>query len=162
MRIEGFKYNSNTKYFEKCYESCQFCSELAEDSSSSTHNCESCKEGYAPSYQHPGNCYKINENEISLDKDVNIITDESFTLVDSCPYYKINFTGEYISTCPTSSSYYNFVSNNINITDLTISQLSKSNYIITETPPPKYLFNNICYESCPLLTYADDTQNKCF
>ena len=162
MRIEGFKYNSNTKYFEKCYESCQFCSELAEDSSSSTHNCESCKEGYAPSYQHPGNCYKINENEISLDKDVNIITDESFTLVDSCPYYKINFTGECISTCPTSSSYYNFVSNNINITDLTISQLSKINYIITETPPPKYLFNNICYESCPLLTYADDTQNKCF
>ena len=89
QRLQGYLYNSNTKLFEKCYETCNFCSKTAEESSPSEHNCESCIEGYAPSYQYLGNCYQMNENEISLDKKVNIVTDTSFTLADYWSIFKI-------------------------------------------------------------------------
>ena len=89
MRVEGYIYNSESKMFVKCYDSCQFCQKSSEESSSSEHNCESFKEEYAPSYQYLGNWYKINDNEIHFDKKVNYITDISFSIINSCPSYKI-------------------------------------------------------------------------
>ena len=161
MRIEGYLYNLNTKKFERCYSSCQFCSKIAEESSASEHNCESCKEGYAPSYEYLHNCYKINENEINLSKKVNSITDEGFTLVDNCMNYKIISTGECIDICPFSDIYYEYISNNINLTDLTLDLINKDNYNLTNVIAPKILFNNICYDLCPSLTNYDDINNKC-
>ena len=146
--------------FIKCYDSCQFCKKSSEESSSSEHNCESCKEGYAPSYQYLGNCYKINDNETSLDKKVNSITDLSFSLIDSCPNYKINLTGECIDLCPTSTAYYEFVSL-LNISELTKDDCNKDNYEIINTTAPRYLFNKVCYDSCPLFTIVDESNNKC-
>jgi hypothetical protein len=133
--VEGYVYNLASNMLVKCYDSCQFCKKSFEESSSSEHNCESCKEGYIPSYQFLGNCYKINDNELNLDKRVNSITDLSFSLIDSCPKYKINSTGECIDICPTSEVYSN--------------------------SPPKYLFNKVCYDSCPLNTITDESNNKC-
>ena len=134
-RVEGYIYNSSSNIFVKCYNSCQFCKKSFEESSSSDHNCESCKEGYIPSYKFLGNCYKINDNELNLDKKVNSITDLSFSLVDSCPNYKINSTGECIDICPTSKVY--------------------------SVSPPKYLFNKVCYDLCPLNTIFDESNNNC-
>ena len=160
MRVEGYIYNSSSKMFIKCYESCQFCKKSSEESSSSEHNCESCKDGYIPSYQYLGNCYKINDDEYNLDKKVNSITDLSFSLIDSCPNYKINSTGECIDSCPTSSIYYEFVSV-INSTDITKDNYNKDNYEINSISPPKYLFNKVCYDSCPLYTIPDELNNNC-
>jgi len=160
MRVEGYIYNSTSKMFIKCYDSCQFCNKSSEESSSSEHNCESCKEGYIPSYQYLGNCYKVNENETNLDKNVNSITDVSFFVIDSCPNYKINCTGECIVACPTSTVYYEFVST-INLTEITKDNYNKDNYEIIDISPPKYLFNKVCYDSCPLSTISDELNNKC-
>ena len=153
-RIEGYLYDSNTRMFEECYSTCQFCTKRSEESSSSEHNCESCKEGYSPSYKFLGNCYKMNENEINLSKKVNSIIDESFTLVDICSSYKINLNAECVDLCPS----YTFTIKNIILTELTIDI---NDYIKENLIPPKYLFNGICYESCPFLTLPDDTNNKC-
>ena len=160
MRVEGYIYNSASKMFIKCYDSCQFCKKSSEESSSSEHNCESCKEGYIPSYQYLGNCYKINDIELNLDKKVNSITDLSFSLIDSCQNYKINSTGECIDSCPTSSVYYEFISV-INLTEIIKDDYNKDNYEIKNISSPKYLFNKICYDSCPLYTIPDESNNKC-
>ena len=61
--IKGYKYNSETNYFEKCYSSCDFCSEISTDSSN--HKCESCADDYLPSYKYTNNCYKKNGLEDS-------------------------------------------------------------------------------------------------
>jgi len=133
--VEGYIYNLASNMLEKCYDSCKFCKKSSEESSSSEHNCESCKEGYIFSYQFLGNCYKINDSELNLDKKVNSITDLSFSLIDSCQNYKIYSTRECIDSCPTSKIYSNY--------------------------PPKYLFNKICYDSCPLNTIPDESNNNC-
>ena len=160
MRVEGYIYNSSSKMFIKCYDSCQFCKKSSEESSSSEHNCESCKEGYLPSYQFLGNCYKTTDNELNLNKNVNSITDLSFSLIDSCPNYKINSTGECVDLCPTSTVYYEFV-NIINLTEITKDSFNKDNYQIISISPPKYLFNKICYDSCPLNTIPNESNNDC-
>ena len=133
--VEGYIYNLASNMLEKCYDSCKFCKKSSEESSSSEHNCESCKEGYIFSYQFLGNCYKINDSELNLDKKVNSIADLSFSLVESCPNYRINSTGECIDSFPTSKVYSN--------------------------SPQKYLFNKICYDSCPLNTIPDESNNIC-
>ena len=51
MTIKNYIYNSNTNEFEKCYNTCQFCSKTNKESSSYEHNCESCLEEYLPSYK---------------------------------------------------------------------------------------------------------------
>ena len=160
MRVEGYIYNSASKMFIKCYDSCQFCKKSSEESSSSEHNCESCKEGYAPSYQYLGNCYKINDHEIKLDKKVSSIKDLSFSLIDSCPLYKINLTGECIYLCPISTVYYKFVSL-LNLSEITMENYNKDNYEIMNATVPKYLFNKVCYDLCPLFTITDESNNKC-
>ena len=85
--MEGYIFYSGSGIFQKCYSSCQFCSDIS--SSSSSHNCLSCKEGYLISYEHLGNCYKyenINTDEYII---INSVDEESFTQTESCGNYII-------------------------------------------------------------------------
>ena len=127
--IKGYIYNETGKIFEKCYSSCDFC--YSNSSDKNTHKCLSCSNGYFPSYIITGNCY--------LENDVNFIT-------NSCSKYKIHSTGECVEECPTSISYYLFIYNQ-----------ELDNYEKFDISPPKYLFNNQCYDSCPLYSKPDDT-----
>ena len=158
--IKNYLYNPNTNIFEKCYNSCQFCSKSGNQSSSFEHNCESCIEEYLPSYQFLGNCYRTNKNEIYLDKTLNNITDINFTL-NECQNFKINTTGECIDDCPNETVYYSFIDNNINLTEMTYNYLNIDTFIKNITLPPKYLFNNKCYEECPLNSKPDNLNNIC-
>ena len=140
---KGYIYNSTINSFQQCYSSCDFCSESSDNVE--FHNCESCTEGYFPSYNNLGNCYKSD--------------DENF-ITESCTKYKIHSTGECIEECPISTPYYSFEYNYINLTEqineLSIQQYTKSNII-----PPKYLFNNICYDTCPLYSIPNNENNIC-
>ena len=159
--IKGYMYNPLTNTLDKCYKTCQFCSKNERNSSSSEHNCESCIDGYMPSFQYLGNCYQIDNNKINSIKKVNNINDNSFTLVDSCTYYKINSTGECVNKCPSSNIYYSFIYNYLNFNRLTNNKFRLENFNKVSIFPPKYLFNNICYESCPSFLNTDDINNKC-
>ena len=106
--------------FEKCYKSCDFCSEISTDTSS--HKCESCADGYLPSYKYPGNCYEMNSLEITQSKSVGNINDEKFE-INFCLSYKIESTGECVNSCPSSTPYFSF---EYNSNDEYISILSKS------------------------------------
>lgn len=161
--IAGFIYDPDTKNFEPCFPSCMFCSTKGESSTRGEHNCEFCKEGYYPSYQHKGNCYKINEEEIALDKYVENIDDESFTLI-SCSTldksFKIKTTGECVDECPQDTIYYNYIyTNYFNFTEqdylVKVQQYNKTNGAIF-----KYKFKNICYEECPLNSVSNQN-NEC-
>ena len=161
--IAGFIYDPKSQNFEPCFPSCKFCSKKAESSSQSEQNCESCSEGYYPSYQYEGNCYKINEEEITLDKYVKNIDDENFTL-SSCSDidkpFKINSTGECVGECPQKSVYYNYIySNYVNFTEqdylVKVQQYNKTKEAIFNN-----IFNNICYNECPLNSYSNEN-NEC-
>jgi hypothetical protein len=54
--LKGYIYDSSRMKFMKCYSTCDFCSSGEYKSSSSSHNCLSCKEGYLLSYSNPRNC----------------------------------------------------------------------------------------------------------
>ena len=155
--LKGYIYNSNSKKFEKCYHSCDFCTEVSQDNSA--HKCESCAEGFLPSYINEGNCYKIDELQIDEDKTVNNIIDESF-VSSTCSANKINSTGECIEECPISSIYYSFTFNNINFSEIT-TDIKEQQYDKNILNPPKYLFNKKCYESCPINSIEDETNNIC-
>jgi len=131
--IKGYLYNKETNLFEKCYSSCDFCSSISEESSE--HKCLSCANGYLPSYNILGNCY--------MNNDPNFIT-------SSCSKYKVNSTGECVEKCPYSNYYYSFTYNEV-LKDY------EENYLNI----PKYLFNDICYETCPLNTEEDSINNIC-
>ena len=146
--VKGYKYNEISNYFEKCYKSCDFCSEISDDDSN--HKCESCANGYLPSYIHLNNCYKINDLQIIEDKTVNNITDESFTSVDICSTNKIESTGECIDECPMSTPYYNY-----------IYKTETEQYEKNNKTAPKYLFNKKCYDLCPSNSFEDDNTNIC-
>ena len=161
--IAGFIYDPDTQNFEPCFPSCMFCSTKGASSTQGEHNCEFCSEGYYPSYQHKGNCYKINEEEITLDKYVKDQNDENFTL-SSCSSigksFKINSTGECVEDCPQEAFYYNYIYTNfVNFTEqdylVKVQQYNKTNGVIY-----KYKFNNICYEKCPLNSVSNEN-NEC-
>ena len=163
--FEGYIYNSLSKNFEKCYFSCKFCSEAVSDAASSDHKCKVCAEGFYPSYQYPGNCYRMDETQISSEKYVEQETDESFTL-KSCSetgkIYKIDSTGECVDQCPTTSYYYTYEYTYINFTEQTNEAITKNQYILNIlTTFPKYSFNKICYENCPTNTEIDTSNNEC-
>ena len=163
QRFEGYIYNKTTLKFEKCYHSCRFCSLMSSESSSLYHNCEECVEGYFPSYEYPGNCYKIKDNLIQLDKIIYNKEDENFTLINSCyeiNKYKINNTGECIQTCPIESSYYMFSENYINFTEQEKESLSLLHFSKVERIPPKYYLGNVCYEKCPLNSKLINNSSK--
>ena len=131
--IKGYFYNKESKLFEKCYSSCDFCNSTYSDNS--LHYCLSCSDNYLPSYKIPGNCYKID--------------DENF-ITSSCPKYKIYSTGECIEKCPSITPYYSFEYN-----------IETENYDRINLNPFIYLFNKICYEICPTNTIADDINKIC-
>ena len=131
--IKGYLYNKETNLFEKCYSSCDFCLSISDDNSD--HKCLACANGYLPSYNIVGNCY--------MNNDQNFIT-------SSCSKYKVNSTGECVEQCPTSNFYYSFTYNEI------LKDYEKNNL-----NSPKYLFNGICYEKCPISTVEDNIKNIC-
>jgi len=161
--IAGYIYDSVTNKFEPCFPSCKFCTKKGELSSQNEHNCEFCSEGYYPSYQYKGNCYKINEEQISLEKYVKNKDDESFKLgpcSDLSNSYKINSTGECVEECPQEVFYFNYIYNNyVNFTEqdylVQVQQYNKTNGSIF-----KYQFNSICYDECPLNSNSNEN-NKC-
>ena len=158
--FEGYLYYSNGR--ENCYKTCQFCTKSEALSSSSEHNCESCIEGYLPSYRFLGNCYKNPKNDIYslMSLNLNNINDEAFTQVESCPKYIINSTLECVDECPNTNIYYSFKSSYLDFSNFTNNTLSIKSYKKISINPPKYLFNRICFESCPQLTKFDN-DNKC-
>ena len=126
--IKGYIYNNKTNLFEKCYNSCDFCSSIS--SNNADHKCLSCSNGYLTSYKNLGNCY--------ISDDTNFIT-------SSCSKYTINSTNECIDECPTASPYYSFE-----------YKTEIENYEKTSLKPPKYLFNKKCYEECPTNSISND------
>ena len=143
--MKGYVYQSSTKMFVKCYSSCDFCSDISSDSTD--HKCESCAEGYLPSYNNLGNCYKINGLQINEEKTVLNQYDDSFSSI-TCSNYKIFSTGECVDECPSSTPYYSF--NYIEDTQ---------QYEKISMNPPKYLNNKICYDTFQTNIISDDTQN---
>ena len=166
QNFPNYIYNQTTNYFEKCYSRCKFCSLMEEISSSSSHNCKVCEEGYIRSYRYLGNCYKIDYpyNSSEYFKIVNNIDDEYFTQVDSCHALgkmPINNTGECVDTCPNSSVYYTYKFNE----SLDFSQQQETTigflYPMYKENIPRFLFNNVCYTNCPKMTYQDSNNNVC-
>ena len=118
------------------------------------------------SYTFPGNCYEINstQNNFNYSKIVSNKNDSEFEVVESCPeskIYKIYPSGECINKCPTSQIYYSYTLN----TSFDIEKQEESSmgilYPLFSLSPPRYLFNWVCYSSCPYLTYSDSTINEC-
>ena len=146
--IKGYKYNSDTNYFEKCYSSCSFCSEISTDSNN--HKCESCTDNYLPSYIYSKNCYNKNGIEESDDKIVENRNDENF-ISTSCNLYRIESTGECVDQCPETTDYYLYEYDPIT------EEYTKGNL-----NPPKYLFNKKCIEECPPYSINDENHEcKC-
>ena len=85
--LKGYVYNEEEHIFDNCYNTCDFCLQSSEDNSN--HNCNYCSEGYLLSYEHPGNCYKLNSLQIDEDK---MVSGETF-IESSCLNNKINSTG---------------------------------------------------------------------
>jgi len=131
--LKGYIYSEKTNFFEKCYSSCNFCS--SSSFNILEHKCISCANGYLPSYNNLGNCY---------------IKDDTEFKTNSCLKYQINSTGECVEECPTSNFYYSFNYNE------ELNDYDKKNINL-----PKYLFNDICYETCPFNTIVDNENNTC-
>ena len=163
--FEGYIYNSTTNYFEKCYHSCKFCTLMGSKSSSSKHNCKVCSKGYYPSYNHLGNCYKINNNEINSNKYIKQITDESFTSINSCSdinkTLKINSTGECTEICPNTTPYYSYNYTPIDFSEYIGKEIPIQQYTLYPLLPPQYLIDDICFEVDPLSGNTDESINKC-
>ena len=162
--FKKYIYNSVTKYFEKCYTSCEFCSTMESESSQSNHNCYSCSEGYLKSYEYIGNCYKINNNQINSDKIIINPKDISFTIVQSCSEtekkLRINSTGECVSQCPKINNYKSYKYQYANFTSEDYNP-NISQYEEVEEMVPKYILGDLCVESCPLDYETDEENNLC-
>ena len=146
-KVEGYIYNSNenSQKFLKCYDSCKYCTASVSSSSQSNHNCVACKSGYLYSYVHLGNCYKYNNLEITREKQVS----NDLYISSTCSAYRISTTGECVNQCPTTNTYYTYHYN---------EQIL--NYETVYDNVPKYLFNNVCYEQCPINSESNNA-NKC-
>ena len=147
--VKGYIFNNNTKIFQKCYSSCDFCYESSNNIEE--HKCESCADGYLLSYAHFGNCYKINYLSLTDDKEAN--GNVNFVYNPCGDKSKINNNGECIQQCPTSTPFYIYNYN----------ESTKQYNKIEKVLPPKYLYNKKCYESCPSdsNTIMDETNNIC-
>ena len=163
QNFPNYIYDKTSNFFEKCYSTCIFCSTKNDNSSSSSHNCKVCEEGYLKSYRYLGNCYKIEKyyNNSQFFKNVNNINDENFTIVDSCnEFYMINDTGECVDSCPIKEVYYTYQYNpSINLSLQQENSLGLL-YTLRTEKIPKYLFNKVCYINCPKNTQAN-THNEC-
>ena len=164
----NYLYNRTTNKFEKCFYTCKFCSYYDKLSNKSEQNCKVCEDGYLRSYTFLGNCYAINstQNGSNYLKIVNNIDDEEFEVVESCPEskkYKIHDTGECVKSClkPSTFYYYTYFKNN----SFDIEKQEESSmgllYPLNSENIPRYLFNGVCYSSCPSLTHSDTKNNVC-
>ena len=142
--VEGYIYDSSSNKFLKCYESCEYCSKSNSSSSEELHNCVSCLSGYLYSYANQGNCYKYEDLEITEEKQVV----DGIFISSTCSNYKISSTGECIDQCPINSVYYSYEY------DQSLSSYEKVNVTV-----PKYLFNKVCYEECPVNSEPDNDNN---
>ena len=164
----SYLYNSTTKNFERCFNTCKFCSLYDKLSNQSNQNCKVCEDGYLRSYTFLGNCYAINStlNSSKYLKIVNNTDDEEFEVVDYCPEskkYKIYETGECVESCPKPYIYYYYTyykNTSFDIEKQEEESMGKL-YPLTSESIPRYLFNGICYSSCPTLTRSDTTNNVC-
>ena len=160
-------HNKTSNYFEKCYETCIFCSMENSNSTKEIQNCIVCKEGYLRSYSIMGNCYPIeypqNNSEVSkVLKDEN--GEKSFEIITSSCLdinkLKINDTGECVDSCPLNTVYYTYYKN----TSFNFSKQEETSmgllYPLTKEKTPKYLFNKVCYSTCPSLTYGYSKNNE--
>ena len=165
--LEGYIYNSTTKYFEKCFYTCKFCSKAGSLSSISEQNCLSCNDNYYFSYQYLGNCYLIENNENNNDIIINEINDTNFNGINSCllsnnKNFKINLTKECVTECPAIIHYNSYECNFVNFTEQEYNVQLIKQCTETSLTAPKYYLGNYCYESCPLNSEVDSTiNNKC-
>ena len=117
--FEEYIYDPDTKHFEKCYSSCKFCSLRGSASSSINHNCLSCADGYIPSYEYLGNCYKKIETEDNII--INSVSDSIFNTFSFCSLstknHKISTTKECVTQCPETIPYNSYTCNYINFTE---------------------------------------------
>ena len=143
--VENYIYDSNDKVFKKCHEYCEFCSES--NGTDSNQKCITCFSDLLYSYNKPGNCYPFYDLEITQEKKVS--TSYYEFVATTCTKYKIASTGECINSCPTSSPYYTYEYNDVS-----------SKWEPINNKPPKYLFENSCYEECPT-NYSPDSDNNC-
>ena len=166
QNFPNYVYDSNTSYYEKCYSSCKFCSLRGLLSSKMNHNCLACKEGYLRSYEYMGNCYKIKYpyNESNTYKIINNVEEENYTIVNSClnqkNKYIIASTGECVSKCPNETVFHDYTYIYKNFSKQLTSVIDKM-YPLTLELVPKFLFGNLCYQTCPNLTEADKDNNLC-
>lgn len=144
--VDGYIYDINSNKFLTCYENCEFCTEAY--GSSSDQKCSSCPPGYLYSYINLGNCYLYTNLALSDDKSVDNVNE--IFIASTCNKYKIASTGECVEECPLSSPYYLYEFNED-------SQLNEKKYL----DPPKYLFNNMCYEQCPENSLPNEDNNNC-
>ena len=166
QNFPNYIYDFTTNYYEKCYLSCKFCSLKGSSSSNLNHNCLTCNEGYLKSYSFMGNCYKIDYplNKSNIYKIVSNQEDENYTVINSCSEqvnkYIIASTGECISSCPTETVFHTYTYTYRNFSQQTTSALPKM-YPLTIEKPPKFLFGNLCYQTCPSFTITDENNNLC-
>ena len=163
--FEGYVYDSSTLFFEKCYKSCKFCEEKVTEDPSTSHKCKVCADGYYPSYQYPGNCYKINSGDLTSEKYVEVESNDDFSIVNSCSEigknYKIDSTGECVDSCPSSPSYYSYTYKSIDFSEQTNENIVDKQYELQSISAPIYSFNNVCYEQCPTNTQIKESTNEC-
>ena len=160
--FEKYIYNPESKSFEECYISCKFCSKTNSKSSISEHNCLICDDGYIPSYEYPGNCYKNNNTGkyIIINSDI----EQSFTSIDICPIekkYVINSTKECVSEFPESISLYSYKYTYVNFTELEYGKKLKDQYTLTQTNSKVYTLGNFGFEECPIYSENIGMTNEC-
>ena len=144
--LEKYIYNSETKSFEECYISCRFCSKMNSKSSIFEHNCLICDDGYFPSYEYPGNCYKNENNNSGKYIIINSVTEQNFTSIDYCPTeknYMINSTKECVTQCPESINLYSYIYNYVNFTELEYGMKLKDQYTLIQTIQKIYTLGNV-------------------
>ena len=162
--LEKYIYNSETKSFEECYISCKFCSRMNSESSISEHNCLICDDEYFPSYEHPGNCYKIENNNTGKYIIINSDTQQSFTPTNLCPSdkrYVINSTKECVTQCPKSISLYSCKYTYVNFTELEYDMKLKNQYILNKTNQSIYTLGNFCFNECPIYSEKNELTSEC-
>ena len=149
--VEGLIYNSSHNMFLLCYSSCKFCTDASSDATDQ--KCSSCSSGYLYSYTNLGNCYRYTGLKITSDKEVDL--NQELFISSTCSNYKIASTGECVDACPLTTPYYTYEYGQ-----------TPPDYEQVFFNPPKYLYNNLCLESCPDNSTPDENYvckcNNCF
>ena len=161
--LEKYIYNSESKSFEECYISCRFCSKMNSESSIFEHNCLICDDGYIPSYEYPGNCYK-NENNNTGKYIIISDAEQSFKSTNLCPSeknYVINSTKECVTRCPESIPLYSYKYIYVNFTELEYGMKLKNQYSLNQTNSKIYTLGKVCFEECPINSKNIEMTNEC-